>query len=136
MLPTKASIPPAAMLGIIKGSTIARTMRHGLAPAACAASIKSRGNERKPARTARNTIGACSRPSKRMMPSRPYNGCGVPTEGANPSARSSVLLGPKRSIHASAVTCGAIISGSMKQKTSGVLPRKSVRATSSAKPPP
>src|SRR5438874_10430560 len=136
ILPMKASIPPAAMAGTIKGNTMVRTMRHGLAPAACAASTRSRGSARRPARTARKTIGACSRPKSRMMPSGPYSGCRVPGGGARPSAPSKVLFGPNRSIHASAVTCGAIISGSMKQKTSGFLPRKSVSVTSSANAPP
>ena len=53
-----------------------------------------------------------------------------------PSAPSKVLLGPNRSIQASAVTCGAIISGSMKQKTRSFLLRTLVSVTNKANAPP
>src|SRR5690348_9746606 len=66
------------------------------------------------------------------MPPGPYSGCALPAAGAIPSTRSSVLFGPSRLIHASAVTCGAISSGIMKQNTSGFFARTSVSETSSA----
>ena len=53
-----------------------------------------------------------------------------------PSVLSSALDGPSTCTQLSAVTCGGIISGIRKQKTSARLPRMSVRATSRAKAPP
>ena len=52
----------------------------------------------------------------------------LPIAGARPIIFSSVLDGPNSCSHASATTCGAIISGSTKQKTNALRPRISVSA--------
>ena len=52
----------------INGNTISRITRQWPAPLTRAASTISRGRERRPARRARNTSGACCMPSNSMMP--------------------------------------------------------------------
>ena len=55
-----------------------------------------------------------------MMPSAEYSGLRLPIAGARPIIFSSVLDGPNSCSHASATTCGAIISGSTKQNTNAL----------------
>ncbi len=57
---------------------------------------------------------------------------GVPSGGAIPRSLRNGLAGPKSCSHASAVTCGAIISGMTKQSTKALRARRSVSATTSA----
>ncbi len=66
------------------------------------------------------------------MPSAEYSGLRLPIAGASPIIFSSVLDGPNSCSHASATTCGAIISGRTKQKTKALRPRISVSPTSTA----
>ena len=131
--PTNASMPPAASCGIISGSTIVRTMRQRPRPRRLRGldEIARQARAVRRARRGRRPAPARGRAASTMPPG-PYSGCGCPGAGAIPSACSSVLFGPSRLIHASAVTCGAISSGIMKQKTSAFLARRSVNVTSSA----
>jgi hypothetical protein len=70
------------------------------------------------------------------MPSRPYIGLAEPGGGASPMDCSSAEDGPNSCSQASAVTCGAIISGSRKATDRMRLPRMSVAPTRKASKPP
>ena len=65
---TKASAAPARIAGIASGTIIDRVTRNGPAPPSRAASTRSRGRWRSPARTARNTSVECSIPITSTMP--------------------------------------------------------------------
>jgi hypothetical protein len=111
---TKQSAKAAARNGASIGRPTKEKARQELAPQARAASITSPGMARRPARSVMKASAVCCTPSSRMMPSRPYIGLAEPGGGASPMDCSSAEDGPKSCSQASAVTCGAIISGSRK----------------------
>ena len=70
------------------------------------------------------------------MPAGPKIGSGDPGAGARPRGASTGLAGPTSAIQASAVICGGMISSSTNRKPMVSRPLRSVRAVSSANPPP
>ena len=101
-----------------------------------AASTRSPGIIRSPARSVRKTIAACWIPRSSAIPQAEWSGCGLPRGGAMPSVLSRTDEGPVICIQARAVICGGIIIGIIRQNTSAALARISVSATTKAKAAP